>query len=159
MAGARQLQATGAWLMGWVMLASVGFGAALMLRLTGVGKATWTFAGAALMLGAVGYALQGSPDLPGHPVKANATPGEVDPGLVALRGQMFGQFTADGAFVIGSDAYARSGDLKGAADYIFAGIRQNPTSALLWTSLGTVLAEHDGNTLSPAATFAFRRAV
>ena len=145
--------------MGWLALALIGLAAAGLLRLIGVGRDMLWFVGAALMLGATGYALQGSPGVAGHPVEANVTPIEVDPGLVALRGKMFGQFTGEGAFLGTSDALIRGGDLRTGTSLILSGIHQSPNSAMLWTGLGTALAQHDGDTMSPAALFAFRRAI
>ncbi len=145
--------------MGWVVLAVIGLAAAGALRLLGMSRDIWWFVGAALMLGATGYALQGSPSLPSHPVIANATPIEVDAGLVTLRGKMFGIATGESAFMGTSDALIRGGDLRSAASLILSGIHESPRSALLWTGLGTVLAQHDGDTMSPAALFAFRRAL
>ncbi len=145
--------------MGWLALGVIGIAALGLLRLIGVGRDMMWFVGAALMLGATGYALQGSPSVPDHPVEAYVTPIEVDPGLVALRGKMFGQFTGEGAFLGTSDALIRSGDLRSGTALILAGVRQSPNSAMLWTGLGTALVQHDGDTMSPAALFAFRRAI
>jgi cytochrome c-type biogenesis protein CcmH/NrfG len=87
------------------------------------------------------------------------TPIEVDSGLVELRGKMFGIGTGEAAFLGTSDAMIRAGNLRSAGDLALAGIRQSPNSAMLWTGLGSVLVQHDGNTMSPAALFAFRRAI
>ncbi|MDB5676026.1 MAG: hypothetical protein JWM65_3008 [Sphingomonas bacterium] len=145
--------------MGWVALLVIGIAAAGLLRLIGVGREMMWFVGAALMLGATGYALQGSPGVEGHPVEANVTPIEVDTGLVELRGKMFGIGTGEAAFLGTSDAMIRAGNLRSASDLALAGIRQSPNSAMLWTGLGSVLVQHDGNTMSPATMFAFRRAI
>jgi len=145
--------------MGWVALALIGIAAAGLLRLIGVGRDMLWFVGAALTLGATGYALQGSPGVEAHPVKADVTPIEVDPGLVALRGKMFGQFTGEGAFLGTSDALIRAGDLRSGTSLILSGLHQSPNSVMLWTGLGTALAQHDGDTMSPATLFAFRRAI
>src|SRR3546814_6776767 len=60
------LQAAEATLMGWVWLIVIGAAAAGALALLGVGRGLWSLVGAALMLGATGYALQGRPDEPGR---------------------------------------------------------------------------------------------
>jgi hypothetical protein len=145
--------------MGWIALLVIGIAAAGLLRLIGVGREMMWFVGAALMLGATGYALQGSPGVEGHAVEANVTPIEVDSGLVALRGKMFGIGTGEAAFLGTSDAMIRAGNLRSASDLALAGIRQSPNSAMLWPGLGSVLVQHDGNTMSPATMFAFRRAI
>lgn len=145
--------------MGWIALAVIGLAAAGLLRLIGVGRDMLWFVGAALMLGATGYALQGRPAVPSHPVEANVTPIEVDNGLIELRGKMFGIATGEAAFLGTSDAMIRAGDLRSATSLVLSGIRQSPNSAMLWTGLGSVLVQHDGNTMSPATMFAFRRAI
>ncbi|MDB5712227.1 MAG: hypothetical protein JWL96_4297 [Sphingomonas bacterium] len=145
--------------MGWVALVLIIVAAGGLSWLIGVGRDMMWFVGAALMLGAAGYALQGSPGIEGHPIEANVTPIEVDTGLVELRGKMFGIGTGEAAFLGTSDAMIRAGNLRSAGDLALAGIRQSPNSAMLWTGLGSVLVQHDGNTMSPAALFAFRRAI
>ena len=71
--------------MGWVLLAVIGAGAFVVLRIAGMPRIIGWFAAAALMLGATGYALQQRATLPGHRVQANAEAIEIDPGLVAFR--------------------------------------------------------------------------
>ena len=51
--------------MGWLALLLIGAGSFALLVALRVDRLLWSFAGAALMLGATGYALQGSPTLPG----------------------------------------------------------------------------------------------
>lgn len=145
--------------MGFAWLLALAFAAAALLWRLGVARPLWSAAGAALMLGAAGYALQGRPFQPGSPRVANSRPGDVDPGLVELRDQMFGaRYTTDGAFLIASDAMLRAGDPGAAAGWTTAGIRAAPDSAVLWTELGGVIAAHDGGQVSPASLFAFRHA-
>lgn len=144
--------------MGWVALALIGCGAMALLAWMKLVRALWSLAGAALMLGAAGYALQGSPNLPGRePVIAVPAP-ENNAALIALREQMFGRFSLDGAYLIAADAMTRSGDPRAAVQVILGGIRTIPKSTLLWTGLGTALSAHDGNQMSPPALFAFQQA-
>jgi tetratricopeptide (TPR) repeat protein len=143
--------------MGWIMLALVGVVAALVLWLGGVSRALWSFVGAAMMLGAAGYALQGDPVLPGHPVASNAEPIEIDPALTDLRDSMLGRFTAEGAYLIAADGMTRSGDTRRAVQAVLGGINRYPNSLALWTGLGSAMQMHDG-VVSPAALFAFRHA-
>lgn len=144
---------------GYIALAAIGavaFGAMVALRLP---RACWSLTGAALFLGAAGYAWQGRPGLPAHPVSANATPITFAPEEVALRERLLGRFTADNAYIIASDAMLRDGDTRAATEVILGGIRAIPRSMALWTQLGTDLALHDGDQLSPAALAAFRQAM
>jgi cytochrome c-type biogenesis protein CcmH len=144
--------------MGFVWLALAGALAMAGLVRLGLARPLWSFAGAALMLGATGYALQGRPLLGGRPAGGAASPDLLDPAAANLRAEMFGRFTGDGAYLVAADAMMRSGDAGAAAAWCLAGIRKVPDSALLWTGLGDALVAHDGRQLSPAARFAYARA-
>jgi len=144
--------------MGWVWLLLLGAGAMGALVLLGVPRLLWSFVGAALMLGAAGYALQGRPGLPASPAVAARAAAEDDSGLVSLREAMWGRFTGDGQWLVAADAMARAGEKRSAVRVVLSGIRATPDSALLWTGLGTALARHDG-AVSPPARFAFARAM
>lgn len=144
---------------GFVALALVGaaaFAALVALRLP---RMLWSFAGAALFLGAAGYAWQGRPELPAAPAVGRIDPEPVEPAAIALREQLMGRFTADGAYLIASDAMLRAGDRRAAARVVLGGVRAIPRSFILWTQLGTLLTIHDGDQVSPAAQIAFRRAM
>ena len=143
--------------MGWVMLALLGVAAFLGLWLGGVSRSLWSFVGAALMLGAAGYAIQQKASLPGHPVESFAEPIEVEPATTELRDSMLGRFTGDGAYLVAADAMTRSGDTRSAVQAVLGGLAKYPNSLTLWTGLGSAYAQHDG-TVSPAALFAFRHA-
>ena len=143
--------------MGWLMLVLIGVGTGLVLWLGGVSRTLWSFVGAALMLGAAGYALQGAPLMPGHPVASSAEPIEIDPSLTEMRDLMLGRFTAEGAYLIAADGVTRAGDTRSAVQALLGGINKYPRSLALWTGLGSALQLHDG-TVSPATLFAFRHA-
>lgn len=146
--------------MGYAWLFVLGIAAAAALRALGVPRTIWSLAAAALMLGAAGYAWQGSPTLAGRATAPDTRAIDSDPDLIALRDRMFGaRFTNDGAYLIAADAMTRSGDPASGAAWLLSGIRKVPDSALLWTGLGDTLAIHDGNRVSPPALFAFRRAM
>lgn len=143
---------------GFVALAVIGaltFGAMVLLRLP---RLLWSFAGAALFLGAAGYAWQGRPALAASPAKPTANPVEIDPESIVLRERLMGRFTADTAYLVASDAMLRAGDRRAAVQVVVGGVRAIPRSFILWTQLGTNLAIHDGQ-MSPAAKLAFARAV
>lgn len=142
---------------GFVALAVIGaltFGALLLLRLP---RLLWSFAGAALFLGAAGYAWQGRPALAAMPAQPTAKPVPVEPESVILRERLMGRFTADTAYLVASDAMLRAGDRRAAAQVVMGGVRAIPRSFILWTQLGTNLAIHDGDQMSPAAKLAFER--
>ena len=141
------------------MLATLGIATMGLLMLLGVGRAMWAFAAAALMLGAAGYALQGRPMLGASPARSIPDPLSDDPAIQDLRTQMFGRFGPEGAYLTASDGMARAGESKAAVQVLLGGIRKYPRSAMLWTALGSAYAAHDGGQVSPAAMFAFRRAM
>ena len=145
--------------MGWFALAFVVAAAAASLVLLRVDRALWSMVGAALMLGAAGYAWQGTPTLPASPARGAAAGMADDPTLVDLRERMLGRFTADSAYLTAADALGRSGDRRSAVRAIIGGLNRYPQSLMLWTALGTAMAAHDGNVPSPPALFAFRRAI
>lgn len=145
--------------MGWLMLVLIALGAALLLWLTGFPRKLWTVAATALMLGAAGYAWQGSPGLEGHPVTAAEKPGEIDANIVAIRDAMFGRFNFTWASFARADAMTRAGAPDTAARAMILTVRQAPGDAGAWAWLGIKLAENDGNQVSPAAKFAFDRAL
>lgn len=144
--------------MGWALLLLLGVGVMAALVLLGLARALWSLVGAGLMLGGVGYALQGSPALPASPARPTVDAAVVDPGLVAVREQMFGRFTVAGAYLMASDAMLRSGDATAAARLLLGGIGARPANVALWTELGTALALRDGDRVSTPALFAFRQA-
>lgn len=145
--------------MGWVWLLVLALASGLLLWRSGYPRGLWTVAATALMLGAAGYAWQGSPGMAGHPVAAEAKTGEVDPELVALREAMFGRFDFAFSYFVAADAMTRTGSPGSAAAVMIGGVRKAPQDGALWTGLGLKLAEHDGNQVSPASRFAFERAM
>lgn len=144
--------------MGWASLAIIALAAFAVLWLADIGRRLW-MAAAALMLGAIGYALQGRPSLAAHPVSPNADPVAVDPGAIALRDAMVGRFAGDTAYLVAADSMRRIGDRGAAVQVILGGIRAVPESLPLWTGLGDALSEHDGGQVSPASLFAFQQAM
>lgn len=157
MAGARQLQ-TAARVVNLLLLAAVGIAAAGVLWALGVARRLWTIAGAALLLGAAGFALQSRTHQPGKPVEADVVPIPVDPGMVAFREAVFAPSRADSLALATADARLQAGNAHAAAEGLRADIALRPDDATLWSALGYVLALHDRG-VSPAAKFAFRRAM
>ncbi len=146
-------------MMGWIALGGIGVAAFALLWLLGLPRTLWSFAGAALMLGAAGYALQARPELGGAPVTAAKKARPDEPMLRDLRSAMFGRFTYIDGYFFAADALVRGGDPERAARLMQGGVRSSPGDAALWTWYGMTLVEADGRTVSPAAGVAFRRAV
>ncbi|WP_037493118.1 tetratricopeptide repeat protein [Sphingomonas sp. PAMC 26605] len=144
--------------MNLLILALVGVAAAGLLGSMGIGRRLRSFAGAALMLGAIGFAVQAARHLPGKPVTAGVTPVLVDPGMVAFREAVFAPDRADSLALASADARLQAGDAHAAADGLRREIALRPNDAVLWSGFGAMLAQHDG-AVSPAAKFAFRRAL
>lgn len=141
-----------------LILVLVGIAVAGLLWTLGVARRLWTIAGAALMLGAAGFALQSQAHQAGKPIEADVTPITVDPGMVAFREMVFAPSREDSLALASADARLQAGDARAAAEGLRAEIALRPGNAVLWSGLGYVLALHDGS-VSPAAKFAFRRAV
>ena len=142
--------------MGWLWLIVIGAAALVALWRAGVSRSLATLTGAALLVGAAGYAWQQHATLPGHPVTADAETIEVDPGLVAFRAAIM---PGNEAVLVAADHRERAGDSTGATQIILDAIAKRPADAALWTGLGSALAAHDDGQLSPAALLAFRRAI
>jgi cytochrome c-type biogenesis protein CcmH len=145
--------------MGWIALGVIGVGVAAALWLLGVARPLWSLLGAGLMLGATGYALQGRPNLPGHPVEAFTRPIALEQGLIELRGDMLGRFTGEAAYLTLADGLTRAGNPQAAVRIILGGVNYVPNSVVLWTWLGMAYAQHDGGAVSPAARLAFEHAM
>lgn len=112
---------------------------------------------AALLTGVAGYAWQGSPSQPGHPVASREQAGAVDPAVTATRRQMMGQFGTEAQWLDFADTLIRFGQTEDAVSALSNGIRQNPRSADLWVGLGNALVAHGDGLVGPAATYAFER--
>jgi Flp pilus assembly protein TadD len=145
--------------MGWLALLVLGLAALAAAIKLGVRRPLWSMLGAALMLGAAGYAWQGRPLQPAQPAQPDLQVDAEDPAVVDLRNRMLGTFSGDFPYVAAGDAMARSGNRDAAVRVILGGISHIPESVMLWTALGTALAAHDGGQLSPPAAFAFQQAI
>ena len=145
--------------MGWLWLAVLAGAAGVLLWRLGVSRVIAWFAAAALMLGATGYALQGSAGLPGKPVVAGSETIDIDPGMVAFREAIMPGAPGDHLILASADNRLRSGDTEAAANGLLQAIARNPGDAALWAGLGGALAAHDAGQMSPAARFAFARAL
>lgn len=145
--------------MGWLWLGVIGGTAWLVLWRAGVARALWSVAAAALILGAAGYGWQQRATLAGHPVESDAEKIEVDPGMVAFREAIMPGAPGDVPILATADGQLREGDAGTAARGLAQAVARRPRDAALWTGLAATLVAHDGGQLSPAARFAFRRAL
>jgi cytochrome c-type biogenesis protein CcmH len=141
--------------MGWVILL-VLIGANLgLLWWLGVRGGLLTAGAAALVLGASGYALQGSPNTPGAPA-ASGEGHEIFP-LTEARHAFFGNFTPAESWLRMSEALARDGKSEDAVGILQNAVKRYPGDPQLWVGLGNALVDH-ARGLTPPAELAYRRA-
>ena len=145
--------------MTWVLivLVAVAIFAALVWLLK-LPRGGWEWAGAALLLGLAGYALQGSPGQPGAPKPPVETAGTADAALIAQRQTMGSAFGSGQSWLIIADGLSRQSQFGAAAQVLRTAIQKNPRDADLWVALGNALVGHSNGFISPAAQFAFQRA-
>jgi cytochrome c-type biogenesis protein CcmH len=141
--------------MGWVILL-VLIGANLgLLWWLGVRGGLLTAGAAALVLGASGYALQGSPNTPGAPA-ASGEGHDIFP-LTEARHAFFGNFTPAESWLRMSEALARDGKSEDAVGILQNAVKRYPGDPQLWVGLGNALVDH-ARGLTPPAELAYRRA-
>lgn len=143
------------WL--WVMLAALVTIAALFV-LGKLPAAARPLAAAAVMLGLAGYALQGSPSLPGKPVAAPEEPEGFGDVIADQRQGMADRFGPAAQWLGMSDGFARTGKTELAAKTLEKGLARYPDNVDLWVGLGNALTAHGGGMMSPAAALAFDEA-
>jgi hypothetical protein len=143
---------------GWLWLALLGIVTFAALAAMRVARPLWSLIGAALMLGAIGYAWQGRPGQPGSPRTSVRTTLPLDIAADDMRDAIWGRFTYDYAYAVAADGLARAGATSAAVNAVLGGLQEAPASGRLWTRLGTAIVAHDGGkVLSPAARLAFDR--
>jgi cytochrome c-type biogenesis protein CcmH len=141
--------------MGWValiVLVAISLG---LLWLLGVRGGLLTASAAALMLGAVGYAVQGSPDLPGTRADFGDTHAYLP--LTEARHAFFGYFTPAEPWLRMSEALARDGKSEDAVGILENAVKRYPGDPQLWIGLGNALVDH-ARGLTPPAELAYKRA-
>ena len=136
-----------------LLLAAVALG---LMRLSGLRGGPLSFAAAALMLGAAGYALTGRPGLEGSPRADQAAAAAPIP-LTDARQLFLGRFNASDHWLIISDSLASRGKTQDAVGILNSAIRAHPRDYGLWVGLGNALTDH-ARGLTPAARLAFQRA-
>lgn len=120
--------------------------------------ATRPLAAAAVMLGLAGYALQGSPSLPGKPVAGPDEPEGFGEAIADQRQGMADRFGPAAQWLGMSDGFARTGKTALAAQTLQKGLEQHPDNVDLWVGLGNALVAHGGGVMSPASALAFDEA-
>jgi cytochrome c-type biogenesis protein CcmH len=141
--------------MGWLILfALIVVSLALLWRLR-VRGGLLTASAAALLVGASGYALEGSPNLRGAPAQ-NDDVRDVFP-LTDARHAFFGHFTPAESWLRISEALARDGKSEDAVGVLQNAVRRYPGDPQLWIGLGNALVDHSRG-ITPPAELAYKRA-
>jgi cytochrome c-type biogenesis protein CcmH len=140
---------------GWLILLGLLALAAGALWLMRVRGPMLNACGAALLLGAAGYALQGRPGLPSAPADT-ALEHQVVP-LAQARHAFFGNFSGEESWLAMSEGLARDGDTEDAVGILRNAVGRYPRNAQLWIGLGNALVDH-ARGLTPPAELAYKRA-
>ena len=141
--------------MGWIillLLVGISLGLLWALRVRG---GLLTASAAALLLGASGYALQGSPNLPGA-VAQGGEGHEILP-LTDARHAFYGYFSPAESWLRMSEALERDGKSEDAVGILQNAVRRYPGDPQLWVGLGNALVDH-ARGLTPPAELAYKRA-
>ncbi len=140
-----------------VGLAVIAFLAlACLLRLPRKG---WEAAGAALLLGLSGYALQGHPGQAGTPKQpVQKIAGNSAAAAISAREKLSGERPMSDKFLITADALSRRGQYADAAGYLRGAVDANPGNGEAWLAMANALFAHADRTVTPAALYAYRRA-
>jgi cytochrome c-type biogenesis protein CcmH len=141
--------------MGWIvllLLVVLTIGLLWLLRVRG---GLLTASAAALLLGSVGYAVQGSPDMPGAPAQGGEAH-DVFP-LTEARHAFFGYFTPAESWLRMSEALARDGESEDAVGILENAVKRYPADPQLWIGLGNALVDH-ARGITPPAELAYKRA-
>lgn len=139
----------------WLVLLILVGASGLLLRLLGIRGGLLTAAGAALLIGAAGYALQGDPSVPSAPAQGREA---VQPfPLTEARHAFFGEFAPSEGWMRISEALARRGNTKDAVGILTNATGRYPGDPQLWIGLGNALVDH-AHMITPPAELAYRRA-
>jgi cytochrome c-type biogenesis protein CcmH len=141
--------------MAWVILLLLIGASLTLLWWLGARGGLLTAGAAALLLGASGYALQGSPYAPGAPA-ASGEGHDIFP-LTEARHAFFGNFTPAESWLRMSEALARDGKSEDAVGILQNAVKRYPGDPQLWVGLGNALVDH-ARGLTPPAELAYRRA-
>ncbi len=145
--------------MTWLLIALIVLlSFAAMVLVLKLPRGAWEMVGAALILGVVGYALQGHPGLAGSPKVASETLAGEAEALVGARQQLGGGAAGPNDWVIISDALARHGQFGDAAEMLRGAVAKDPKNAEAWLAMGNALVAHAEGGLTPAAFYAYQQA-
>jgi cytochrome c-type biogenesis protein CcmH len=145
--------------MSWIILAAFAVVAfAALWRFGALPRSALELTGAALIVGIVGYAIQGSPAQPGSPITARDEGTPVDPAFTAIRQQLTGRFGESAQYMDFSEKMIGWGRTREAVILMRTGIARDPKNPELWIGLGNALVAHGDGLITPAAIFAYEQA-
>ena len=143
--------------MGWIaLIAFFAIALATLWRFGEMPAAGLQTCAAALLMGCVGYAWQGSPDLPSQPAVALVQSHTQHPEQI-MRRAMMGAFGGSAQILDVADVLIRDHATADAVGLLQNTVKQYPQNADLWVGFGNALVAHNGGIISPAARFAFDR--
>lgn len=147
--------------MGWVL--AIGLAASVLLVLAVLFKApraSWEAIAAALVFGLAGFAWQGRPDLAGAPKEAEQRAAQSGEMQVKARQQLSqgGAISSD-RLLVTADALSRNGAFGDAAALAAGAADRNPGNADAWLAAANNLVAHADGILTPAARYAYSRAI
>lgn len=147
--------------MGWVL--AIGLAVVAFLALVAVSKVPrggWEAIAAALVFGLAGFAWQGRPDLAGAPKEPVQRAAQSGQALVEARQQLSqgGAISGD-RLLVTADALSRNGAFGDAAALAIGAADKNPGNADAWLTAANNLVAHADGVLTPAARFAYSRAI
>lgn len=147
--------------MGWMI--ALGLALAAFAALVLVFKAPrrgWEAIAAALLLGIAGFAWQARPAQPGAPKEAQLAQRKDAAALVAARQELARQSgQAPNSWMVIADAFARNGQFGDAAGVVLGAVEKDPANADAWLALANNLVGHAEGALTPAARYAYARAI
>ena len=141
--------------MGWVVLIALMAVSGIALWVFGLRGGMLQAAGAALLFGAAGYALQGRPDLRG--AQASTAARQTPLPLTEARHAFYGNFSHAESWLRMSEALARDGRSEDSVGILQNAVRRYPGDAQLWVGLGNALVDQ-AQVMTPPAALAYRRA-
>lgn len=146
--------------MTWIVILALALAAfAVMALLLKAPRSGWEAIGAALMLGAAGFAWQAHPGQPGAPKATARSAAPSGQAMIAARKQLSAQGNqAPNSWSMIADGLARNGSFGDAAGVLLGAVRENPNNADAWLAMANDLVAHAEGTLTPAAQFAYDRA-
>lgn len=146
-------------MMGWAIFALLAALVGTGLILARMPRMIWELVGAALLLGAAGYAWQGNPSFAGDPRQPADSAPKFDDALANLRNAFSGTDNKVGPWITFSDGLARQGDYESATNALVSGLKANPDNANLWVALGNMLIYKAEGAVSPAASYSYSQAM